>query len=687
MTPLESLVTPHRIAVVGATPRENAAGRRILEHAGGPRFSGTVVAVNPGYDEVLGRPCHRRLEDVPDTPDCAVMAVADSRIAAAMEDAAAAGVKAAVLLGRLVAAEDGGRTLPARITAIARQAGMAVCGANCMGLFNTRADVRLALTDLPGLDREGRIGLVSHSGSTWSGLGGNKRSITFSIGVSAGNELVTGVADYLDHLVAQETTSAVAMILETVRDGERFLAAIEAAGCAGIPLVALKLARSATSRAFALTHSGALAGDDKVLDAVFRRHNVIAVDTLDELMDTLEAVTCGRVPPADAVAVQTDSGGERQLITDIAERENVPLAVLSANTQAALARVLAPGLDTANPVDYWGENGYDALAQVTEILGNAEEAGVVVFATNMVSGRELLHRSSAALEDVHRTSGKPCMMMGNITSTIDDDEARRLRMAGIPVLCGTLTGLRAVRHLISWHAKRRKRDHPAVPLPPDTLKSWRHALSCGHPQPETLVGLLRALGVAVPRTRTCHTEGDLAPALEFTGSPAVLKTANNDVLHKTEAGGVVTGLTSDTAVRAAWRQMASTLGPDVLVQETAPHGVEMIVGMVTDPVFGPIMTIGAGGILVEILDDAITFIPPVSLEEADALIGKLKVSAVLDGVRGRSPVDRMAAADAVSRLSRLAVALGDCLEEFDINPLIVHHRGAMAVDALVRCRS
>ena len=686
MTALEALLNPLRVAVVGATPRANAAGRRIIQHAGGPRFRGTVVAINPGYDEVLGRPCHASLADVPDTPHCAIMAVSDSRIAAAMEDAAAAGVKGAVLLGRLVTAEDGGRTLPGRVAAIAREAGMAVCGANCMGLFNTRADVRLSLGDLPGLDQPGRIGLVSHSGSTWSGLGANKRSMHFSTGVSAGNELVTGVADYLDHLVAQEATSAIAMILETVRDGERFLAAIEAADAAGIPLVALKLARSATSRAFAFTHSGALAGDERVLDAVFRRHNVIAVETLDEMLDTLEAVACGRVPPVDTVAVQTDSGGERQLITDLAERENVPLATLSDATRQALAKVLDPGLDPANPVDYWGESGLESLPQVTGILGDADEAGVVVFATNMVSGRELLYRSSEALEAVHRTSKKPCMMMGNITSTIDDDEARRLRKAGIPVLCGTLTGLRAIRHLITWHANRRTRHSPVPPLPQDILTQWRCQLSSAPPQPEDLLGLLASLGLDVPRTRTCCLEDDLGPALEFAGCPAVLKTANRDVAHKTEAGGVVTGIASDAAVRQAWRTMSSALGPEVLVQETAPGGVELIVGMITDPVFGPVMTIGAGGILVEVLDDAVMFVPPVGVEEADALIGRLKVSAVLDGVRGRPPLARLAAADAVSRLSRLAASLGDCLEEFDINPLIVHPRGAMAVDVLVRCK-
>ncbi len=686
MTALEALLNPRRVAVVGATPREGAAGRRIIEHAAGPRFTGTVVAINPGHDEVLGRPCHASLKDVPETPHCAIMAVSDSSVAAAMEDAAAAGVKGAVLLGRLVTAEDGGRTLPGRIAAMAREAGMAVCGANCMGLFNTRSDVRLSLSDLPGLDRPGRVGLVSHSGSTWSGLGANKRSMHFSTGISAGNELVTGVADYLDHLVTEETTSAIAMVLETVRDGERFLAAIEAADSAGIPLVALKLARSATSRAFAFTHSGAIAGDERILDAVFRRHNVIAVDTPDEMMDTLEAVACGRVPTVDTVAVQTDSGGERQLITDLAERENVPLATFSPATSQALAEVLDPGLDPVNPVDYWGESGFESLPQVTGILGNADEAGMVVFATNMVSGRELLHRSCRALETAHRTSTKPCMMMGNITSTIDDEEARRLREAGIPVLCGTLTGLRAIRHLIAWHAARRTRRKPAAPLPRDILERWRRELASAPPRPEDLLALLAAMGLEVPRTRTCRFEDDLAPALEFAGRPAVLKTADRTIAHKTEAGGVVTGLAGDDALREAWRTMSSALGPEVLVQETAPDGVEMIVGMINDPVFGPVMTIGAGGILVEVLDDAFMFVPPVDIEEADALIGRLKVSAVLDGVRGRPPLDRLALAEAVSRLSRLAASLGDCLEEFDVNPLIVHARGAMAVDVLVRCK-
>ncbi len=683
MTALDALLNPERVAVVGATPRENAAGSRIIGHAGGPRFGGSVVAINPRYPEVLGYPCHASLQAVPETPDCAIMAVADSRVEAAMEDAAAAGVKGAVLLGRLVTAEDRGRTLPGRIAAIARAAGMAVCGANCMGLFNTVADVRLSLSDLPGLEIPGRVALLSHSGSTWSGLGGNQRSMRFSIGVSMGNELVTGVADYLHHVVRQKETNAVAMVLETVRDGERFLAAIETADRAGIPLVVLKLARSARSRAFAFTHSGALAGDDRVHDAVFRRHNVIAVGTLDEMMDTLEALTCDRAPHTATVAVQTDSGGERQLITDIAEREGIPLAVFSESTRRRLAGVLDPGLDTDNPVDYWGEGGLPVLPRVTGILAEAEENGVVVLATNMVAGREILYASTAALEQVHRSTARPCMMLGNITSAIDASEARRLREAGIPVLCGTETGLRAIGHFLAWHEARKRTGEAPGPLPRDAAERWRGALGTGTPDAAGLLDLLGALAIPVPRTVVVDDETGVLPALGETGCPAVMKTADPAVAHKTEMGGVITGIGDLEGALAAYRRLAASLGPRVLVQETAPPGVEVIVGMISDPQFGPVMTLGAGGVLVEVMNDAVMFMPPVSVREAADLIASLRLSLLLDGVRGGPRLDRQALAEAVSRLSGLAVELAGHMAEFDVNPLIVHASGVMAVDALV----
>lgn len=685
---MTALLAPRRVAIVGATPRSGAVGNNVIRHAAGPRFSGDLVAVNPGYEEVEGRTCFASLEAIPETPDCAVMAVGDNRIEAAVEDAARAGVKGMVLLGRLYEPEDDGVALRARVGAIAREAGMAVCGGNCMGFFNTPDDVRLSMSDLPNLDIPGTIGLLSHSGSTWSGMGGNLRQMRFSIGVSMGFELATGVGDYVEYLVSCPETSAIAMVLETVRDGEQFLGAIEAANTRGIPVVGLKLGRSDKAREFALSHSGALAGDDRVYEAVFRRHNVIGVHTLDEMLDTLELVSCGRVPAADSVGIQTDSGGERQLITDLASDFDVPLTNFSAGTRAALAEVLDPGLDPENPVDYWGEGGLAVTPKITRILGDAPEVGLVAFATNMVSNRVILFASTEALEAVHDSTDKPCVMLGNLTSTVDPGEAARLREKGIPVLMGTETGLKAMGHFLAWHKRRMESHEHRSDLDKALVETWRSRLSSGELAPEAMLALIADFGAMVPQSIVAESAQEVAAAARETGYPVVLKTADPKVLHKTDLGGVVLGLGDETALLAAYQAMSKALGPRVLVQETAQSGIEMLVGMKNDVTFGPVMTVAMGGVLVEVLNDAVTFVPPVSPDEADALVRTLRASALLDGVRGRPAGDRQALSKTISDLSFMVAALGDLIGECDVNPLLVHEAGVTAVDALItpRCR-
>jgi len=679
-------MAPRRIAVVGATPREGAVGNRVIEHVAGPRSSSSVVAINPGYDEVLGRTCYPSLEAVPKTPDCAVMCVSDSRIEAAVHDAAKAGVKALVLLGRLYDPTNDRPNLAERIEAMAREAGMAACGANCMGLFNSVDDLYLSMTHLPCHDRPGRIGMLSHSGSTWSGLGGNGRPLRFNIGVSMGFELVTGVADYIDYMVERPETAAIALVLETVRDGERFVAAAERADRSGIPLVALKLGKSDKAREFALSHSGALAGNERIYDAVFRRHNVIGVDTLDEMLDTLEAMACDRVPTTDTVSIQTDSGGERQLIADIAERNNVPLTVFSEATQQALAETLDPGLEPENPVDYWGEGGLPVAARVMNVIADAPETGVVVFATNMVSGRAILYASTEALEGAHKATDKPCMMLANIASTIDEGEAVRLREAGIPVLSGTETGLRAIKHLIDWHCRHREGRDDVTPPSRAVIAGWRKRLAGRDLTPEAMMGLVADFGVSVPMTLVCETREQVTAAAVQLGFPVVLKTAEPSILHKTDVGGVVLGLADKEALLAAYDMMAASLGPRVLLQDTVLPGIEMLVGMINDANFGPILTIAMGGSLVEVLNDAVMVVPPVSPSEAADLIASLKASKLLDGVRGRPAGDRATLAETVSRLSVMAAELGDLIAEFDVNPVLVHETGVTAVDALVTRR-
>jgi acetate---CoA ligase (ADP-forming) len=678
------LLAPRRIAIVGATPREHAVGNALIRHAGGARFGGSVCGINPRYEEVEGLPCFASLGAVPETPDCAVMAVSDDRLLAAMEDAVAAGVGAAVILGRLYEAEPSNPPLARKVADLAREAGMALCGANCMGLFNAVEDVHLCMTVLPNREVPGRVAFLSHSGSTWSGLGGNRRQLDISIGVSMGNELATGVGDYIRYLITRPETAVIGVVLETVRDAEGFLGAVDAAAEADIPVVALKLGRSEQGRRFAMTHSGALAGDARVYDAVFRRHNVVRVKTLDEMCDTLELFACGRRPGPGALGIQTDSGGERQLITDLAEETGVTLARFSETTRKALADVLDPGLEPENPVDYWGESGFAVLPKVTRILADAPEVGMVALATNMISGRRILYESDAALEAAHAATDKPCILLANLSGSIDPDEAARLRRCGIPVLTGTQTALQAIGHMMAWHGGRAARPEAPVSLDAGKLRRWRMRLAEGAALAgEEAMALIADSGVAVPACGVATDARMAAAVAKRCGYPVALKTAESGIDHKTDVGGVVLGLADEDALVAAYRTMAAALGPRVLIQAMAQPGVEVMVGMSRDATFGPVMTIAMGGILVELLDDAVAFVPPVAPEEAAALIARLRGAKMLDGVRGRPAADRAALARAVSNLSAMVAVLGDVIAGLDVNPLLVHAQGVTAVDGLV----
>lgn len=681
---LRALLRPRSVAVIGATARKEAVGNFVLHIVAGPRYGGKVCGVNPHYDEVDGFPCYPSVAEIPEKPDCVVLAVNDTRVEQALSDAAAAGVRGAVVFGRCYEPEPGTPPLLARLAAIAREAGMAVCGGNCMGLFNRVDDVHLCMSQLPETDTSGVVALLSHSGSTWSGICGNQRQLDISYGVSTGTEIAGTMADYIRFLVEQPETRVIGCVMETIREPEAFLAAVHEAESRDIPIVALKLGRTEKSRAFAFTHSGALTGSDAAYDAVFERHNVVRTRTLDEMLDTLELMTCGRTPTTDAIGVQTDSGGERQLIVDLADDIGLKLADLTQTTKNKLSETLDPGLDVENPVDYWGESGMEVLPKITRILADDDTVGVVTLATNMVPGRPILYGSSQAIEATHAATDKPCLLLGNLHSSVDLDEAARLRRNGIPVLLGTETGLKAIDHFITWHA-RRDRAPGAPPNPPsaETIALWRDRLIGLPLEPDMALTLIADFGVAVPASATADSRAAAVAAAERLGYPVVLKTANPLIQHKFDLGGVAIGLDGPDAVSRAYEAIATALGPSILVQAQAPTGTEVLVGVVADAQFGPIMTVGLGGVFVEVFKDVITFLPPVDPNDARGYLERLTGFAVLTGARGRPGADLDALAEAIARLSVLAVALGDLIAEMDVNPIIAHERGAVAVDALV----
>ena len=532
-------------------------------------------------------------------------------------------------------------------------------------------------------DIAGCVGLISHSGSTWSGLVGNQRDLHFNYAVSAGQEIAVDLADYMHFLLSRPETRVIACVIETVRRPEAFLAAIEAADRRGIPVVALKLGRSAAGKQFALAHSGALSGSDAAYRAVFERHNVIGVTTIDELTDTVELLSSPRRPTAPGIGMVTNSGGERQLAVDLAADLGCPIAAIGPATMQLLESILDPGMSPLNPVDSFGDGKF-VVAECLTALAEDPAVGAVVLLSNLVFGRATARNEGHAAELAHDATSKPVLVVGNLHSAIDRPEAARLRKVGIPVLMGTTTALLALRHFLQWHQPRR----PAAVAPPDDALAahWRGVLAGagGKPLPaEDGLALFAAYGGDIAAGIVVQDAAGLADAAASIGFPLVLKTAAPEMLHKSDQGGVVLDIADRAALLSAYIRLAEKFGPRCLVQRQLKTGVEMLLGMVTDDDFGPVMTIALGGIFTEVFRDTVTVLPPLSFEDAQDCLRRLHAYPILTGARGTRGVDLDALARAVERFSVLCASVGRSIQEMDINPLIATPDGAIAVDALV----
>lgn len=672
---LRRLLEPSSVAVVGASDRLGSVGELTVRQLLSSRFSGEVFPVNPNRERVAGRRCYPSLEAVPVRPDLVVLAVANNKLESELRQAARKGAGAAVVFASAYGETEGGLPLTEGLAETARDAGIALCGANCMGFANFSVSLTVCGYTVPDAG-PGPVALISHSGSSFSALLHNDRSLRFSVAVSSGQELVTTAADYLAYAVMLPETRVVGLILEEVRQVDRFADAMALAHARSVPVVCLKVGRSRRAADAIRAHSGALAGDDGAYEAFFRRHGVHRVLTLDELADSLELFSRSRATAPGGVAAVTDSGGERALLIDSAG--DLPLAAISPATASRLSEVLDPGLEPTNPVDAWG-TGAEAERVFIESLCALEadgDAAVVLFAVDLTG------LSSNRYVEVSRTVAasveKPFAVLTNFRSGANRDALARLRDAGIPVLEGTATGLAAVRHLLA------ERDHvPGESRPRQPRagrEKWRARLASGAPLGEAeALSLVAEWGIPTVAHHSAGSLPELREAAGRVGYPLVLKTA--EVLHKSDVGGVVLGLATEEELSNSYRALADRLGPRVTVQPMVTSGVEIALGIVDDPSFGPIVVVGSGGVLAELIADRQVALPPVTVEEALALLSRLRIARLFEGFRGGEPVDVASVAHAIAALSELALDLAGSLSALDINPLLAGPSGCVAVDA------
>ncbi len=681
---LRTMLGARSVVVVGASLKFDSPGNHMVRQLIVGGFSGQTAAVNPRYDEVEGIVCFPSLEALPFVPDLVLLGVGNHRLEEQMEAAARCGARGVVVFAS--ALEDPPRDPPLteRLRRIADGAGMAVCGANCMGFVDVERGLRaLAFEERADLE-PGNVAWISHSGSAFSALLHAERGIHFNLAVSTGQELSTTMADYMLYALERDSTRVISLFLETIRDPDRFRLALATAAERDVPVVALKVGRAAASRRLVAAHSGALAGDDAAYEALFDAYNVARVGTLNEMADLVELLASGRRAAPGGLAAILDSGGERAHLVDAAAGLDVPLAQPSEETLRSVAARLEPGLPAVNPLDAWGtDNGaYTTFLDCSRKLAEDPDTGAFAYVVDLHSERAERGHAWVA-ERIWTATDKPVAVVCGVTSAIQESAATHLRSRGIPVLEDVNSGLRAFRHLFD---RRDSRALASTTLPdsvPDHIRlRWREALASSR-RPGEADALEMLADYGIPATRTVAVDsldGALASA-ENLGYPVVLKTAAAS--HKTDVGGVKLGIEDRDALAAAYREMSSRLGPGVVVQEMVGDGVEMALGIVHDPQFGPLVMVAAGGILIETLADRRLALPPFNEAHARRLIDRLAASPLLDGVRGEPPADRHSLGRALSRLSVLAYDLGDLIDALDVNPLIVGEKGCVAVDALV----
>ena len=669
------------VALVGASPRPGTLGHRMVAEVARSPAAPVMYLVNPKYREIGGAPCHPSLAALRGPVDLVLLGVPDAALAGQVGLAARRGDRSAVIFGG--AYGDGLRD---QIAATARAAGMTLCGAGCMGFVNVEHGLRAIGYQEPDPLPAGPVALVTQSGSVFSALLRTHRPLGYTVAVSSGQELVTSAAEYAAYALCLPQTRVLALVLEAMRDTGALRRVLEAAAVRQIPVVLLTAGRSAAGRALVTAHSGALAGADGAWEALADAYGVHRVADLAELADTGELFTIGRRAPASGgargIATVHDSGLERAHIADLADDLGVPFGQIGAATTRRLAEVLDPGLEPANPLDMWGASA-KAQWQLTEslaALAGDPAVAAVALAVDLLTEFDGDRSYPDALTDVARRTGKPLAVLANIPSAIDPEAAGELRAAGIPVLEGARTGLLALRHLLA-HGAWSPRPQPP-PADPARRDRWSRALRSGPLAPAEAFRLLRDYGIRAARARAAETAGAALAAAAEIGYPVVLKTAAPDVAHKSDAGGVVLGIRDAADLETGYAALAGRLGPRVLVCETAEPGTELALGILADPGLGPLVVVGAGGVLVEHLADRAVALPPVDPAQARRMLSRLRVAPLLTGFRGRPSANLDAIAEAITAVSAIACELGGELAALDINPLICGPDGAVAVDVL-----
>lgn len=672
-----SMLQASSLAIVGASERARWASE-IFTSLRKFGYGGRIALVNPRQRKVFGEDCLPTLRALPAPVDHALVIVPAAHVPGVLGDAEAAGVRSATVYASALGDgdSDDSRRRGAWLQDFLAASRLRLCGPNCMGFYAYRerlfAYPNSELCSVP----PGPVGVIFQSGGSlqfWL-KSAAERGLRFSYAVSSGNEISFDLADYMDFLVDDPQTRQIVLFIEGIRRPQKFLRVAARALAAGKPVLAIKTGATAKSRAAAASHTGAIGGDYAAYLAMCERYGIVNCRSLDDLLETTLAFQCGRLPKGPRIGFVTTSGGTVDLLYDLAEAEGAAIPEFSAATNAALLPHIQEGIAARNPLDTGIPTTLKAAAEQCAIVAGDPAVDIVAWGSPL-PGKGAAWKDVDALRPLLAATDKPVLAFGRMSHQVPPEGLAVQEQAGFPFLQGLAPTLRAINAL--WFFAARAGRVPAAPQPAPASD-----LSAAN-----LETALARYGIALAQSRAVTGAEEAAAAAAAIGFPVALKIRAASIVHKTEAGGVMLGLASRqqvTAAADALVEAARTTHPQAeiegfLVQEMV-SGTETIVGAHSDPLYGPLLLLGAGGTMVELYRDVAQRLLPVSAPDIDAMIDGLKLSRLLAGYRGRPPADRAALQKAALALGRLYLDHRARLAEIEINPLMVRRDGAVAVD-------
>lgn len=706
---IDTLLNPSAVAIVGISPSENRAtlAYRNLLNVG---FKGRIFFVNPKYHEVHGKKCYRSIKELPDEIDTVYVSVPGDLVVSILEEANEKGAKSGVVISSgFGEGKQGDEDRKEKLIEFSNKYNFSVCGPNCLGLFSIPNEYSAYGYFFPSKFSKGNVGGVFQSGGLMHAIAAElgERGVGLSTFISSGNETTVNSSDYLMYLAKDKDTKVVLMFMEGINDPDKLMEAAKEAKKNNKIIIAIKTGKSEKAQESAIAHTGSMAGNSEVISKVFERHSIVEVNSIDELIESAILFSAYKNQnysfTSSQVAMCTVSGGEVGMYSDLAEKYGVNFPDFDTSTEVKVENILPDFGTVSNPLDTTGNAALDKLIYKGTLQTVLNDKNVSVCVVSQMELSELalktVKTSQVIIESLEETSDKEQMkdnkkLLVCITPNVgsaDTYVSRRLIKKNVPLLLGAENALKALSNLDKY-LQLQQYSSDEKPKKVDSNKNILDGLSGTLSESESQE-VLKKVGVKVPTKRIVKSPENAVNAALDIGFPVVMKIDSKDIPHKTEVGGVKLNLNSESSVEDAYSDILASAKkhyPEaeikgISVETMIKGGIETFIGIKNDPMFGPIIGVGTGGILVELVKDFSFEVAPLTFKEAVELIKKTKLSSLLGGYRNQKAYDAEALAEIISKLSYFVYENQNLISEIDINPIIVMEKGkgCVAADGLI----